>query len=1399
MAEEKKFRLLDPERAEQRSPSRFGSRAPLSGASLNPAMTILSRLPKAERQAAEDDLYVMSLINADTVGAAEREAITQDAYMRDVGLGTVPRNTGFEFEGSVGDEAEIRQQMYEAGDPEARWNQPDTSLIEPEGEEEPWSALDAFRDTVNFLFSDEMALLGMKWEDEAFSFASENFVHQVTEHPYSTAFTLASYLIPLGLAWQKGARIAGRGAKLAATAHTTKLPGLEVMHKVAGDASIASGKGKLGTQHLGWRPDDHAALVQKLNKLDANDGRVFFDKDTAKALAGARNPAEVSNIVSPKELRKMLMADWQDAEFGRLQKLASRPEGFKAADELGNIPSAWKTNKDQMSWGFRKSFQNRYFENTTAMRKEHIQKMDDYFAQAGLGKMLESLPTGMGKMSDESIFKYWMEGAGRSRDQLAKEVGEEGALWSENVIGKWEDLLVKQYDEGFVDAATRDAFVDPKKIGSGAHIPAIRKGTSDFQDLGGPLLANRARGDYAQMVAQDQVNMAKAMGGPTLKHRGKYTTKAKTLAAMDELEIGTKELFIGGFVKDNVLFQLHRNFRDIMVDAVSNPNSAWADMVQPESAWKGMRKSAQDMWINIDELDKVVPGLERRMRDMVDRRVMKDGLDPKQFEDMKMVRRDVVDNFFGSDGSAKAATGHYMKLFELLTSVHKTMRTAMNLPTHASNTIGNMAFLAMAGMNPFSAQALNDGKIFCKAFRKLAADADTAAGRPLESLMTKDNLAKILGDDQFVVGKLGQQVDLAEILADERMVKLIEAGAFSQAEAFGKMESILGAVGKLEEGGWGAKPLKQVARMINSFREAPGIKPTLRGMSSAYLAEDMIPKMQYIAHLARKGWGMDQIVREVGRRLPQYATVGKTIERNRRVILPWITFPTEATRIMKNNMADMPIQTMVWMQAPAITQSFLSGTGLGPSFDEMTGRMNPDPGGGATEGSAPWANRYQSAMIKGNAASEVLGAVGGAGAGAMAGVTLGKWGGAKGAALGAIGGAIGGALLGHAADDEVDPIREFNRAWTMDFLPQSSMFPASLDPRQWEKVMPGFMPATMEGQDVNRPTPGISSMQTAMNLTPVEPFAVAMPVLEALTGKSDFGEPIETNSMTQTFSKAMLGMVGFLSPPMLQKYGMKLTGPQLNPVAMTEIFEKNGGRMTLPKAVTATFGGLAASTISFLGAGAAMKTAGLAGTALKAAQGAQKLTAGISGAVGALAGSEVNVKRLMVDLGIDEDPKDDEKANWTLDFFANTFFGLNKSWKSNPKQGRYQENLRSKDFAEMRRGPMKQFMDAIKSGRPDLAKAQIAAIRKLFTYEYADTEIAAEKYMDWAERTAKQMGSLAIFAGISEEKLMASADALHSTRPVSTKYRRQQIADANSEIRRRYLNQAKGLTVNTKR
>jgi hypothetical protein len=837
---------------------------------------------------------------------------------------------------------------------------------------------------------------------------------------------------------------------------------------------------------------------------------------------------------------------------------------------------------------------------------------------------------------------------------------------------------------------------------------------------------------------------------------------------LGQLITDPKSLTTGGFLKDSMIFQAHRMFRDILMDGIlENPKAAqWVASHEDIAA---MPKYAQAEWLKMEDLDKVAPGLSRTVERMIEKGFEKTGGHMPQ--PLPAIDKSLVQQFFGKEGSAVAQSSNAMKLFELLTAVHKTARTSLNPTTHQANLIGNFAMLSMAGMNPFSKQALNDGRTFTKAFGSLAkmahrGKAEAKAGKAgtvfdsVESLMNKETLTKLFGKDNIIKGVNGENINLAEFFSDDLVKGMIEASAFENIEGFAHLKKLLESLDRAEAQGFGTNALKVVGQTITSAGEARGVKQTLEGMSSAYLAEDMIPKMMYCAKLLREGWGRDAIIREVGRRLPQYRTVGDIPAASRKVLLPWITFPAEMTRIMKNNLMDAPISTSMWMQAPEILRASTYAAGLGPNFEEHEKAIDAAPS---------WAMRYQTAMVKGEKAPEALMTMGGATTGGMVGGALG---GAKGAAIGAGVGAAAGLAMGKAQDTPEDRMLGY-RAWVADFLPQSAIFPGSTHPRAAHTANPF-------SEDV----PGGEWLRAVTDMSPVEPFAVLMPLIDTYQGRGSFGEEIPSVG-GGVVSKMAMALMGFLSPPMMQKYGMKIEGPQLNPIPMSQVHENNGGRMTLPKNITATFGGLASAGITFMGGKYGM---GLKGAALAA-------PTALAGVMGATAGKEVNVRRLMTDLGIMGDPVTHKKGNWTLDAVANNFFGTAKSWPADAPRKIVEDGRKRRHFSEIRGQIVRDITDSMLTKRSSEAKYHFSRLYENHLSEWGNAEVAFEKTLESIEAINNSWSKTPQYRGMSKEWVESRIAALRASKEELTKIERQELAELKALNQKQQMDAARNLKI----
>jgi hypothetical protein len=74
--------------------------------------------------------------------------------------------------------------------------------------------------------------------------------------------------------------------------------------------------------------------------------------------------------------------------------------------------------------------------------------------------------------------------------------------------------------------------------------------------------------------------------------------------------------------------------------------------------------------------------------------------------------------------------------------------------------------------------------------------------------------------------------------------------------------------------------------------------------------------------------------------------------------------------------------------------------------------------------------------------------------------------------------------------------------------------------------------------------------------SPIDPMAILQPMLAIMKGEDQFGRPVDPE-VGGGLAKTIAGAIGFLSPPIIQKYGFKITTPQTSlpgdPTGITNI------------------------------------------------------------------------------------------------------------------------------------------------------------------------------------------------------------------------------------------------------
>ena len=369
---------------------------------------------------------------------------------------------------------------------------------------------------------------------------------------------------------------------------------------------------------------------------------------------------------------------------------------------------------------------------------------------------------------------------------------------------------------------------------------------------------------------------------------GDIKSARKLLGTQGKVDFTPKSLTFNTVFAQKQLLTTYRMLRDISL----NPNIT-KTTEQIEKMASGLRKQ----WMPLDSLD----GADRlrRMASTKKGEVVDElGWVPKRlFGEMKELVGGDTGNWAGTAGDYAA----------VLTAMYKTAKTAWNVPTHLQNTMGNCFFLMNAGINPFSKDFIKLQSLSLDSIRAMQKAARKGVGieDAYKEITTLKLPSRIGGGD----------INILDELNSTELKNLLELSSMLQTEGIGVLQNIMkNAKGDVLKG------------IVSGYNSA--VK-TVRAdwLSDLYMAEDGMAKMAYFLHLRQRGLSRSAALNEVGTRLPMYNTVGEVPASMRSHILPWITFPVEATRILKNNMIDHPLKTMMLIQMPEMLQLGAYGAG----------------------------------------------------------------------------------------------------------------------------------------------------------------------------------------------------------------------------------------------------------------------------------------------------------------------------------------------------------------------------------------------------------------------------------------------------------------------------------------
>ena len=1125
--------------------------------------------------------------------------------------------------------------------------------------------VEASRNVTNFLIGDDAAVVGFKWDEDDVGFSMETFNQQWADAPW----------------WDTAIKSLSLAANF--------IPVVGQMNKSLKFGKLAQIMPNKSFQFVD--PFDGSKSFRWFEKFDTVDDEIKFLSDPDLHAETLLEPGINPSTVSRETLNKARFA-LESSQRGN--KMAT----MGMAIERGEETFQWNNQKitigavDKAKYGFHKRFANSYTNlfNLRAdkpiqakMLQEFNNSFQEFHRSENFGKYFADLPDWKGQ--EENIAAFWHTGKPQYLENMSPEV----QAYAEGIGHALETHQKQMVQEGFFEAGEAlERHVVAQTIGT--PMPNLNKGTMTFLGPGTPAIKQAGEATFkgideagkpiTETVQQYGlgVQVWPDLAAQTLKKRQTYDDMPEILRAVysGQLITNPNELNIRGLVMDRQIYHNYSFMRDFIMDT---PGAAI-----PRSSYSTMSKAARDQLIDLENIPmqgEVGATLKRIMNRKNPDFLRADG------GQLPYIHKDMWQQWFGENGMFHQAQTQ-ATIFEAAVSIHKTMKTAFNPATQATNILGNMAMQSMAGFAPLATESLNSAVDLTAAFGKLAkVNVDLKKkGLDLSDVLSNPQALKDLdlGTVKFKTGDgKTKTFNLNEVFGEETFNQLIEEQAFESVEGFKNLQR----VHERMRDGFG----KGAVGAFVGLKEVKGVGNVIDKATSWYLMGDMVPKAQM--YLKNRALGLTPTASaiDVARHMPMYGTVGKEIARARKMFVPWATFPAEMTRIMKNTMMDNPMRLLPWIQGQGIVQSLMYAGG----------GMNYEQAKEAEKALPMWARTPTTVVGEGKQSAMMQGGFTGAVAGGIAGTFAGM----KGGAAAGIAGGVAGAAAAYAWDKHVEEFKGI-RGMTMRFIPHSSvMLSHQLDP--------------------DAPYQGISNL---MEILPAEPLAIAKPLMQLIEGKTSFGQEIRAEGTGDHLTKLMAGMVGFLAPPIMSNYGFKITSPDVSIGQAAGVEESRTGG------------------VSLAGAGAGALIGGAAGAMHGGLGGA---IAG--GAAGAALGGIANVSRIGLDTGQAVDPRTRKPKELPIDFILNNF-GAMKSYAATPEhRAQIEVNVR-RQFGELRTHLKKQAMYHAVNGNEQMLSSYLNKVRGTFGKQNPqDPRAAHREFSEWVDNFLDDVGDIPAFKALGKD------------------------------------------------
>ena len=747
--------------------------------------------------------------------------------------------------------------------------------VTPVLDEDTQTGVDLVRDFANFMFHDEMALLGVQWSKDNFEHRADVARDFIADHPWRAGLAVATSSGPLFAGAKRIARMV-KGA----------------------DGAVDSGR--LLERGLIDNVEEFEKLAPAHQKILNNQANRIADiAETNSAIKDGT--ATLSQRVRASFHSNFGNAYLDDQAMERMSPYSTLKEWSKRSEDLvtGKTVTNMLDLADSVPAG----------EGTAIL---HAFKDPSQLA-------------GLSEKAKQFAITYGDEARVMQRQLL-----EEGFIdqdTADKVGGVWFSTLRQDtplFEEGATTSfhsVTKRRKLDPTEGGSLRIVRVPRTGSANLKErsldsaqVTGLIKRQRAaealtvdKPDRALALLKDAPEEAEAIN---LIKSGRVA-EAKTLLGREGF-IGSnpKDLVLKSMLQQKLLFENFKTMRDVAM----NPN-----LTKTFEEVQAMSSTTRARMVKLDKMENAAT-----LRRMVAKKQGKESVDSLGY---------VHESLFESlaDVANENTISSGVGLLEIGTAILKTMKTSANPFTHGQNIVGGGVFLHMAGFNILQPENA-----------KLLRQAWTASAEWQQARKGGASIAEIrdLGKLKSNI-KGGKDIDIAAELQNPLLSG--EHGILDMSS----MEASEGIpmLGKLAKQAGDEQMLaKGLIAMTQKGTKFTGIEKA----AEIYMAEDSSMKFAYYLHLRQSGLNPLASANEVAKRLPMYGTVGGAIKRGRKVLFPWASFPTEATRIMKNNMIDHPFRTAAWMHAPNLVQT---GVAMGPkafggqgmSYEEVEARKLQNP------------------------------------------------------------------------------------------------------------------------------------------------------------------------------------------------------------------------------------------------------------------------------------------------------------------------------------------------------------------------------------------------------------------------------------------------------------------------